>query len=77
MVDMRQLLVSLFLLSRPTNAGDVLKFAFHVSNIFRRCCASSYFYIVLYDFACGWCTLPSFCPLCVSDIITFRAVSAC
>jgi len=39
-VDMRQFLISLFLLSRPADTGDVLKFAFHVSNFFGGCCAS-------------------------------------
>jgi len=29
------LLIDLLFLSHPTNAGDVLKFAFHVSNFLR------------------------------------------
>jgi len=37
-VDMRVLLVDLFMLSRPTNAEDVLKFAFCVSFCLLKLC---------------------------------------
>jgi len=63
---MRELLVSLFLLSRPTNAGDVLKFAFHVSNLSRvdAMCPNSLCSVPRY-LACVWGTFSNFYAICV------------